>query len=141
MSSRNDTFPFLCLAQTEPPPLYYRLGRIIVHGSKVISMGFNSYRLCFDGGNDHDSNTPLSLHSEMAAIQPALSLYSGALPSQTSARSTKYFQKPCFSLPGDSKKRKLRARSLKACTKTVCKQTEAGTTNSIVAGSIFKLGF
>ncbi|TVY38542.1 hypothetical protein LOCC1_G006700 [Lachnellula occidentalis] len=69
-------------------------------------------------GQGHNANTPLSLHSEMMAIQSALSLSSGALSSQTSARSAKYYEKPCFSLSGDSKKR--RARGLKAYAEAVC---------------------
>lgn len=81
-------------------------------------------------GNGHNSNTPLSLHSEIMALQSALSLSSGTLSSQISARSAKYFQKPCFSLPGDSTRRKLRARGLKAYAKAVCEQAEAGTAKS-----------
>lgn len=64
-------------------------------------------------GNGHNANVALSLHSEMMAIQSALSLSSGAQSAQTSARGAKCFEKPCFSLSGDSKKRKLRADVLK----------------------------
>ncbi|TVY87760.1 hypothetical protein LAWI1_G006327, partial [Lachnellula willkommii] len=82
-------------------------------------------------GQGRNANTPLSLHSEMMAIQSALSLSSGTLSSQTSARSAKYYQKPCFSLSGDSKKRKLRARGLKAYAEAVCAEaTETGTVKS-----------
>ncbi|TVY25792.1 hypothetical protein LHYA1_G004557 [Lachnellula hyalina] len=84
-------------------------------------------------GQGHNANTPLSLHSEMMAIQSALSLSSGALSSQTSARSAKYYQKPCFSLSGDSKNRRARARGLKAYAEAIC--TEATET---VASSLFK---
>jgi hypothetical protein len=66
------------------------------------------------------ANMNLSMHSEMMAIRSALSLSSGTLSSQTSARSAKWFEKPCFKLPGDSKKRKARARVLKAYTAAVC---------------------
>ncbi|KAE8452319.1 hypothetical protein EG329_001019 [Mollisiaceae sp. DMI_Dod_QoI] len=65
-------------------------------------------------GCGHNANTPLSMHSEMMAIKSALSLSSGTLSSQMSARSAKYFEKPCFKLPSDSKKRKSRAHALKA---------------------------
>ncbi|KAH6719017.1 hypothetical protein BKA61DRAFT_669353 [Leptodontidium sp. MPI-SDFR-AT-0119] len=65
-------------------------------------------------GCGHNANVALSMHSEMMAIRSALSLSSGTQSSQTSARSAKCFEKPCFKLPGDSKKRKARARGLKA---------------------------
>ncbi|TVY20041.1 hypothetical protein LARI1_G002120 [Lachnellula arida] len=82
-------------------------------------------------GQGRNANTPLSLHSEMMAIQSALSLSSGTLSSQASARSAKYYQKPCFSLSGDSKKRKLRTRGLKAYAEAVCAEaTETGTVKS-----------
>jgi len=71
-------------------------------------------------GSGHGSNTPLSMHSEMMAIHSALSLSSGTLSSQTSARAAKYLQKPCFSLSGDPKKRKALARGLKAYAEAVC---------------------
>jgi deoxycytidylate deaminase len=94
-------------------------------------------------GNGHNANTPLSLHSEMMAIQSALSLSSGTLSSQTSARSAKYYQKPCFSLSGDSKKRKARARGLKAYAEAVfAEATETGTVSSYSGKfSIQKQGF
>ncbi|KAL2067145.1 hypothetical protein VTL71DRAFT_1569 [Oculimacula yallundae] len=81
-------------------------------------------------GCGHNANIALSMHSEMMAIQSALSLSSGTQSSQTSARSAKCFQKPCFKLPGDSKKRKARARGLKAYAKAVCEEA-AGTGNSV----------
>lgn len=93
-------------------------------------------------GHGHNANTPLSLHSEMMAIMSALSLSSGTLSSQTSARSAKYYQKPCFSLSGDSKKRKARARGLKAYAEAVCTEAGAGTGNSYSGKlSIQKQGF
>lgn len=94
-------------------------------------------------GCGHNSNTPLSMHSEMMAIRSALSLSSGTLSSQTSARSAKYLQKPCFSLPGDSKKRKARARGLKAYAKAVCEEAACTSTGKSYGGkfSIQKSGF
>jgi len=71
-------------------------------------------------GSGHNANTPLSMHSEMMAIQSALSLSSGTQSSQTSARAARYLQKPCFSLQGDSKKRKARARGLELYAEAVC---------------------
>ncbi|PMD64023.1 uncharacterized protein K444DRAFT_660705 [Hyaloscypha bicolor E] len=70
------------------------------------------------------ANVNLSMHSEMMAIRSALSLSSGTLSSQTSARSAKCFEKPCFKLPGDSKKRKARARGLKAYAAAVTKKND-----------------
>lgn len=89
------------------------------------------------------ANVHLSMHSEMMAIRSALSLSSGTLSSQTSARSAKCFQKPCFKLPGDSKKRKARARGLKAYAAAVCTEAEAASTRKAYGGkfSIQKSGF
>jgi hypothetical protein len=67
------------------------------------------------------ANTPLSLHSEMMAIQSALSLSSGTLSSHTSARSARWVQKPCFKVLSASK---LKAR-LKTCVQAVCAEAEA----------------
>jgi deoxycytidylate deaminase len=72
----------------------------------------------------HHLNAPLSLHSEMMAIQSALSLSSGAQSYQTSARSAKWLQKPCFKLSGASK-RKARLRGLKAYLQAVCEESAA----------------
>jgi deoxycytidylate deaminase len=83
----------------------------------------------FEGpsGNYH-VNMPLSMHSEMMAIQSALSLSSGTLSSQKSARATKWLQKPCYRPPTASK-RKTRLRGLKAYVQAVCAESvaEAGT--------------
>jgi len=65
-------------------------------------------------GTGHNSNKSLSVHSEMMAIVSALSLSSATQASQISARATASLQKPCFSLPAGSQKRKLRAKALKA---------------------------
>lgn len=66
-------------------------------------------------------NVPLSMHSEMMAIQSALSLSSGALSSQTSARSAKWLQKPNSKLSGMSK-RKTRLRNIQVYVKAVCEE-------------------
>jgi hypothetical protein len=94
-------------------------------------------------GQGHNANAPLSLHSEMMAIESALSLSSGALSSQASARSAMYYQKPCFSLSGDSKKRKARARGLKAYAESVyAEAAETGTVKSYSGKlSLQKQGF
>ena len=90
-----------------------------------------------------NANVHLSMHSEMMAIRSALSLSSGTLSSQTSARSAKCFEKPCFKLPGDSKKRKARARGLKAYAAAVCAEAAASSTGKAYGGkfSIQKSGF
>jgi deoxycytidylate deaminase len=82
------------------------------------------------------SNTPLSMHSEMMAIQSALSLSSGTLSSQTSARSAKWLQKPCSKLP-DASKRKARLQKLQAYVRAACE--EANASSSMVSGGKFCL--
>ena len=54
------------------------------------------------GGGPH-ANTPLTLHSEMAAIQNALAASSSKL-----ARDAMSLEKPCWKLPSDARKRKAR---------------------------------
>ena len=96
-------------------------------------------------GSGHNANIPLSMHSEMMAIRSALSLSSGTLSSQTSARATAYYQKPCFKLPGDSKKRKARLQALKAYTEAIwAEAAPANTTTGKVSSSKYavqKQGF
>ena len=58
------------------------------------------------------ANTPLSMHSEMMAINSALSL-SSVTDCRGTARSTQWLQKPCFKLPCRSK-RQSRLQHLKA---------------------------
>ncbi|CAL8581637.1 hypothetical protein XPA_007325 [Xanthoria parietina] len=58
------------------------------------------------------ANTPLSMHSEMMAINSALSL-SSATDCRGTARSTQWLQKPCFKLPCRSQ-RQSRLQHLKA---------------------------
>lgn len=65
-------------------------------------------------------NTPLSMHSEMMAIQNAL-----AAASTSSSRAFSY-QKPCFKLPADSKRKQgLRRKQLEQYVERVCKGAEA----------------
>lgn len=65
------------------------------------------------------ANSPLSMHSEMMAIQSALSLSSNAT-SYGSARSSTLMQKPgSYKLPGRGK-RQLRLRNLKDYVDTIC---------------------
>jgi hypothetical protein len=91
-------------------------------------------------GVGHNTNTPLSMHSEMMAIRSALSLSSGTLSSQTSARAAAYYQKPCFRLPGDSKTRKSRARALNAYADAVCVASEVvPTSTSKYSGSKYSV--
>lgn len=87
------------------------------------------------GARQARSNTPLSMHSEMMAIRSALSLSSGAQSSQTSARAAKCWEKPCFKSSTDAKKRKARARGLKAYAAAVCAEAEAIATTDALASS------
>ncbi|KAL8811435.1 MAG: hypothetical protein Q9223_007533 [Gallowayella weberi] len=64
------------------------------------------------------ANTPLSMHSEMMAINSALSL-SSAIACQGTARSTHWLQKPCFKLSSRSKRR-ARLQLLKAYSDAIC---------------------
>lgn len=142
MSTRNDLYLSLCLEQASKSPLHYRHGCIIVRGGKVLGSGFNDFRAGFDGGAlktgqicnrkkqrqrssatssfvpfeatgaGTGSNTPLSMHSEMMAIQTALS----ASPESSAANSSKALssQKSCFNLSGPSKhSKRLRKQVLK----------------------------
>jgi len=70
------------------------------------------------------ANTPLSMHSEMMAINSALSL-SSTIACQGSARSTQWLQKPCFKLPCRSK-RQARLQRLKAYADAVCEEVTKG---------------
>ncbi|KAL8974851.1 MAG: hypothetical protein Q9197_000930 [Variospora fuerteventurae] len=72
------------------------------------------------------SNTPLSMHSEMMAINSALSL-SSAIACQGTARSTQWLQKPCFKLSARSKRRS-RLQHLKAYADVVYRAPEEQTT-------------
>lgn len=68
---------------------------------------------------------PLSMHSEMMAIQSALSLSSAAQASQTSARGTKYLQKPASKTSRDSKRAKERTKGLKSYVEALCASSNA----------------
>lgn len=65
------------------------------------------------------------MHSEMMAIHSALSLSSGTLSGQTSARAATWLQKPCFKAPGGPKRKQARLRGLKAYIETVCTEAAA----------------
>lgn len=72
-----------------------------------------------DHGGGCSAHTPLSQHSEMAAILSALSL-SSHTASYGTARSSQLMQKPgSFKLPGQGK-RELRLRNLKSYVEAVC---------------------
>ena len=74
------------------------------------------------------ANTPLSMHSEMMAINSALSL-SSAIACQGTVRSTQWLQKPCFKLPSRSK-RQSRLQQLKAYADAVCGDVQKSSTTS-----------
>ena len=68
------------------------------------------------GGGAKSVNTPLSMHSEMMAI------YSAVSASSTVASSAVSYQKSCFKLSSDSKRKaRLRRDAVKAYVETVCK--------------------
>lgn len=72
-------------------------------------------------GGGHHANARLSMHSEMMAINSALT------SSSTLAASTVSCVKPCFKLPGDSKrKRELRSQVLAAYVRAGCLDTATG---------------
>lgn len=71
-------------------------------------------------GGGHNVNTPLTMHSEMMAIQSALSA------SRTLDATTALSQKPYFKLPGLSKRKALlRRESLKSYVSRVCSEASA----------------
>jgi len=70
----------------------------------------------------HD-NAPLTLHSEMMAIQSALSLSSVVRSTQKSARAAKWLQKPCSKASRASKT--VRQRNLKAYVQAIWAEAEA----------------
>ena len=75
-------------------------------------VAFDSQNHALGTGGGSMANTPLSMHSEMMAINSALSL-SSAIACQGTARSTQWLQKPCYKLPSRSK-RQARLQHLKA---------------------------
>ncbi|KAI4116354.1 MAG: hypothetical protein LQ345_003209 [Seirophora villosa] len=90
------------------------------------SIAFDGRDHSTGGGGGALSNTPLSMHSEMMAINSALSL-SSAIACQGTARSTQWLQKPCFKLSGPSKQR-ARLQHLKAYADAICRVSEEQTT-------------
>lgn len=72
-------------------------------------------------GGGHHANARLSMHSEMMAINSALT------SSSALAASTVSHVKPCFKLPGDSKrKRELRRQTLAAYVRAICLNAASG---------------
>lgn len=83
------------------------------------SSGVSSTFVPFEGMNtgsgSHLANVPLSMHSEMMAIQSALAA------SYTSASTAMLSQKPCFKLSGHSKRKaRLRREALQSYVERVC---------------------
>lgn len=71
------------------------------------------------GGGPH-ANIPLTMHSEMMAIQNALAV------SSTSAHRAQSFEKPCWKLPSDSKRKlRLRREVLTSYVQQVCEDAIA----------------
>lgn len=91
-------------------------------------VAFDSQNHAVGTGGSCLANTPLSMHSEMMAINSALSL-SSTVACQGTARSTQWLQKPCFKLPSPSK-RQTRLQQLKAYADAVCPDEERRETTS-----------
>ena len=90
-----------------------------IQGSSKPTKMYNAFANCTVGtGGGCLANTPLSMHSEMMAINSALSL-SSTIGCQGSARTTQWLQKPCFKLSSRSK-RQARLQRLKAYADAVC---------------------
>ncbi|KAL8901289.1 MAG: hypothetical protein Q9207_005275, partial [Kuettlingeria erythrocarpa] len=102
-----------CAGKNKPPKTY---------------IAFNGQEQAIGTGAGALANTPLSMHSEMMAINSALSL-SSAIACQGTARSTQWLQKPCFKLSGRSKRRN-RLQQLKAYADAVCRASEEESTTS-----------
>ena len=91
-------------------------------------VAFESQNHALGTGGGSLANTPLSMHSEMMAINSALSL-SSAIACQGTARSTQWLQKPCYKLPSRSK-RQTRLQHLKAYADAVYPDEEEQKTTS-----------
>lgn len=78
----------------------------------------------FEQAGPRSKCNALSMHSEMMAIQSALSLSSASQRGQTSSRGSGYLEKPFAKMSGDSKRRKRRQRALKTYVEVCC--AEAG---------------
>ena len=79
------------------------------------------------------ANSPLSMHSEMMAIQSALSLSSNTA-SYGSARSSALLQKPGLSKLSSRSKRELRLRNLKSYVDAVCDEALAAKASKRTTG-------
>jgi deoxycytidylate deaminase len=79
--------------------------------------GFTAFEAVAGMGGSHFANTPLTMHGEMMAINSALA------SSSTLAASTVSCIKPCFKLPGDTKRRReLRRGAVAAYVERTCRQ-------------------
>ena len=84
-------------------------------------------------GGGCPANSPLSMHSEMMAIQSALSLSSNTA-SYGSARSSGLLQKPGLFNLSSRGKRELRLRNLRSYVATVCDEALAAKASKTAAG-------
>ncbi|KAL8750261.1 MAG: hypothetical protein Q9184_006486 [Pyrenodesmia sp. 2 TL-2023] len=91
-------------------------------------VAFDSRDHALGTGGGTLANTPLSMHSEMMAINSALSL-SSAIACRGTARSTQWLQKPCYKLSSRTKRRN-RLQHLKAYADAICRASEEQTTTS-----------
>ena len=85
-------------------------------------VAFESQSHAVGTGGGTLANTPLSMHSEMMAINSTLSL-SSAIACQGTARSTQWLEKPCFKVPSRSK-RQTRLQHIKAYADAIYRHAE-----------------
>ena len=125
---------FKAIAFNSPKPKNHLASDVNGHetmtGKKLSKnhVAFDSDNHPVGSGGGSLANKPLSMHSEMMAINSALSL-SSAIACQGTARSTQWLQKPCFKLPSRSN-RQSRLQQLKAYADAVCPDEEERETTS-----------
>ena len=102
------------------------------YGGSTVVMDLASTDISEFGGGCL-ANSPLSMHSEMMAIQSALSLSSNTA-SYGSARSSALLQKPGLSKLSSRGKRGSRLRNLKSYVDTVCGEALAAKASKTAAG-------
>ncbi|KAL1901800.1 hypothetical protein Sste5346_001503 [Sporothrix stenoceras] len=90
-SAKSDNYLNLCLEQAELSPLNFWPGAIVVKGGKVLGAGFNDHRPGYDGGNVYaGTSAPLSMHSDMMAINMALGGQAAGMRNIKANRGTKH---------------------------------------------------
>ena len=133
-----------CGASNSPALMALKLGKSksksrakqYSYGESTASMDLASMDISEIGGGCL-ANSPLSMHSEMMAIQSALSLSSNTA-SYGSARSSALLQKPGLSKLSSRGKRESRLRNLKSYTDTICDEALAARVPRTAAGMQYR---